>query len=729
MRSYPSFRSWLPGLLLILAAPLAALYAADRQAAPTFEGSSQVVAVEVPVNVVGRDGSPVRGLTADDFEVYDGNEKQKLSSFEVVDLKTMGEAAPPAAGEAAPAPADLRPAARRHFLLLFDLSFSTPTSVLKARLAARDFVLNSLHPTDLAAVATYSLETGPKLIVTFTPDRVQLARAVDTLGYHQALGTSKFDPLRFVIDEPDTALLSSAVSSGGSRRDRQELIEQEVYEYLKTIALAAQKEERSFQMSRISSYSRSLTEVARALNAVQGRKQVIFFSEGFDSRLLLGRDTTDPTAEEDDLNVASGRSYLVDNDQRFGNTGLQGEINRMLDQFRRADCVIQAVDIGGLRAGNDQQARPSGEGALFVMAHETGGELFKDANNLRDPLNRMLERTSVTYLLTFERSDLKTDGAYHRLKVKAKLPPGARLTHRAGYYAPRPFQQLDPLERNLLASDGIASATARRDLDLNVLTAAFRATPQRAYVPVIIEASGKSLLAGEKGKKLDVEIYAYVSDQQGRMRDFFNRRVALDLDKGGARKGMEEGGVKYYGHFDLEPGTYHVRVLVRNAGSGRTGVQTVPVTVPAYSEAQPVLLPPFFMEDHQKWLLVREQTGGELKGSVVYPFTVSGEPYVPAARPVLNGETPARLCLVAYNLGKGELAVKGEVLAADGKSSPLGKLSRVERTATGIQGLDKLVATFDPAGLSAGDYVLRVAVTDPATGHKQTNSLPFHVVR
>jgi VWFA-related protein len=727
MRSFPSFRSWLPGLL-ILASPLAALYAADRQAAPTFEGSSQVVAVEVPVNVVGRDGDPVRGLTADDFEVYDGGERQKVSSFEVVDLKTMKEEAAPAAGAPPPPPAaDLRPAARRHILLLFDLSFSTPSSILKARMAARDFVLSSLHPSDLAAVATYSLETGPKLIVTFTPDRVQLARAVDTLGYHQALGNTKVDPLRFVIDEPDIALLNLA--SGQSRNDRTDLKEQEIYDYLKSIALAAQKEERSFQMSRISNYSRSLTEVAKALNAVQGRKQVVFFSEGFDSRLLLGRDTTDPEAQQDADNIAFGQSYFVDSDQRFGNTGLQGEINRMLDQFRRADCVIQAVDIGGLRAGNDQQARPSGEGALFYMANETGGELFKDANNLRDPLNRMLERTSVTYLLTFERSDLKTDGAYHKLRVKAKLPSGAKLTHRAGYYAPRPFQQLDPLERSLLASDGIASATARRDLDLNVLTAAFRATPQRAYVPVIIEASGKSLLVGEKGKKLDVEIYAYVSDQQGRMRDFFNRRVALDLDKGGARKGMEEGGIKYYGHFDLEPGAYHVRVLVRNAGSGRTGVQTVPVTVPSYSEAQPVLLPPFFMEDHQKWLLVREQTGGELKGSVVYPFTVSGEPYVPAARPVLNGETPARLCLVAYNLGKGDLAVKGEVLSADGRSSPQGKLSRVERTATGIQGLDKLVATFDPAGLTAGDYVLRVAVTDPATGHKQTNSLPFLVVR
>ena len=184
MRSSPAPRPWLPVLLLTL--PLVAIAAPAAQT-PTFEGSSQVVAVEVPVNVVGRDGEPVRGLTADDFEVYDGSEKQKVTSFEVIDLKSLGTSAAPAAGGLPPAPADLRPAARRHFLLLFDLSFSTPTSILKARVAARDFVLNSLHPTDLAAVATYSLETGPKLIVTFTPDRTQLARAVDTLGYHQAI--------------------------------------------------------------------------------------------------------------------------------------------------------------------------------------------------------------------------------------------------------------------------------------------------------------------------------------------------------------------------------------------------------------------------------------------------------------------------------------------------------------------------------------------------------------
>ncbi len=592
MRSSPAFRRRLSSLLLA-ALPFAAMTALPAPA-QTFEGSSQVTSVEVPVNVVTHEGQPVRGLTAGDFEVYDGGDRQKITSFEVVDLKALnpGESAPAAGAPPAPPPAELRPAARRHFLLLFDLSFSTPSSILRARTAARDFVLNSLQPSDLAAVATYSLENGPKLIVTFTPDRSQLARAVDTLGYRQSFDArTKSEPLRFLVESPDTAQLSEAAGRGSNSPLKAQQ-DQVLYEYLQSIALAAEKQERDFQMGRIASYSRSLAQVARSLSSVQGRKQIVFFSEGFDSRLFVGRDTTDPDAIVDNDRVAFGQSYYVDNDQRYGNTTVQENLRRMLEVFRRADCVIQAVDIGGLRAGADQQARPSGEAGLFYIANETGGELFKDANNLRDPLNRVLEQTSVTYLLTFERSDLKPDGAYHRLKVKAKLPAGARLTHRAGYFAPRPFKDLDPLEKNLLASDDIASAAPKRDLDLNVLAASFRATPAQAYVPIIIEAGGKSLLAGATGKKLNVEFYAYVSDEKGRMLDFFNRRVALDLDKGKARQGMLEGGIKYYGHFDLEPGSYQIRVLVRNADTGRAGVQTVPVTVPVYSQAQPVLLPP-----------------------------------------------------------------------------------------------------------------------------------------
>jgi VWFA-related protein len=714
-------------LLLVAAAP-----APSRKPAEVFEGSSHVVAVEVPVNVVGRDGLPVQGLKAEDFEVYDGGDRQKLSSFEVIDLrKPAGE---PEAGAAAPAasaersPEDMPSGVRRRFLFLFDLSFSSPTSILKARLAARDFALHSLNPADLAAVATYSMESGPKLVITFTPDRAQLARAIETLGYHQALDKRMVDPLRFMVDTPASAA-SEATQNISDNLDLKAQKDQALLDYLKTLSFVTARSERAFEVSKIAGYSRALGEMAKALNSVKGRKHVLYFSEGFDSRLLLGHQTTDKETDDENFNIMFGQTWMVDNDARYGNTGLQRNLQRMLDEFKRADCVIEAVDIGGLRAAADQNSRPSGQEGLFYLANETGGELFKDANNLREPLERVLERTSVTYLLTFERSDLKLDGSYHRLRVKvANLPSGARVANRTGYYAPRPFKELDPLEKNLLASDGIASAAPRRDIDLNVLAAPFRASAAQSYVPVIVEVGGRSLLEGHTGSKLNLEIYSYVSNAEGQMKDFFSQRVDLDLGKDRGRQAMLEGGIKYYGHFDLPPGEYHVRVLVRNSDTGRTGVQTARVEVPAYGQEQAVLLPPFFMEDRQKWLLVRENSHQGQQATVVYPFTVEGQPYVPSARPTLRGESTAKLCLVAYNLGKGDVSVQGQVMMADGTASASGHLSKAQRTTTGIQGLDKLVATFDPAGLNAGSYVLQVAVTDPTTGLRHASSLPFQVV-
>lgn len=720
----------LPLLLVVCAicsAPFGAPPLAAQKPSSTdrFEETSQVVAVEVPVNVVGRDGQPVRGLTAEDFEVFDGGDRQVITDFEVVDLSSTEEMTRRMEMQRIE---ELGAAARRHFLLLFDLSFASPTAILKARLAARDFLLRSLHPADLAAVATYSLEYGPKLVLTFTPDRAQLARAIDTLGLQNAFDARDRDPLRFLIDPGNDLLRTSASSglSGGASAEIRAQRDQMLSDQLRALTFSADQSERAFQVGRITSYSRSLAEMARALNAVQGRKHILLFSEGFESRHLVG-DAVE--AEEDSINSMRGNTLsFVDTDSRYGNTGLQKDISRMLEEFRRADSVIQAVDVGGLRSSSDAigQKRVNGQESLFYMANETGGELFKDANDLGDQLDRVLTRTSVTYLLTFHRSDLKHDGDYHRLRIKVKSPEaqGARVSYRAGYYAPRPYQELNALEKNLLAADSIIHAESRRDVELGVLAAPFRANEVQAYVPVIIEISGRGLLAEHKGDKLNLELYAYVADKEGNIRDFFTQSVGLDIKNG--RAALERTGVKYYGHLDLAPGDYQVRVLVRNADTGRTGVEAVPLSIPAYAKAEPHLLPPLFMEGDPGWLMIREREGKDQQATVVYPFTVKGEPYVPAARPVLRRDRSVSLCLVGYNLGSEDLKLEGRVVAADGQALSGGRLSLVERTATGISGLDKMIATFQPTGLQAGSYVLRVAVKSP-NGSEEASSLPFVV--
>ncbi len=692
-----------------------------------FDETARVVAVEVPVNVVDKNGTPVPGLTAEDFEIYDEGKLQRLTDFEVIDLASV---------EGLPSPVERHfpSSSRRHFLLLFDISFSNPSAVLKARVAARDFVLQQMHPTDLVAVATYSLETGPRLVVTFTPDRAQVAQAIDSLGLFRS---TELDPLRFLIEPTRLPGHDSSQAVNSTNPDIRGDRSAAVREHMAILAEQLDKSERSFKRSQITSFSRSLGEMARKMSAIDGRKQIVLFSEGFDSRLLTGTPLADiSSGDQRQLQIQRGEMYRVDADDVYGNTELQSRLSEMVQEFRRADCVIQAVDIGGLRAGGSaREGGPinSGQEGLFYMAHETGGELFKDANNLESQLERVLERSSVTYLLTFTPSELATSGEFRRLRVKLKenrlKEKGAgddrRLSYRQGYYAPRPFSELDPLEKELLASEAIATAAPAADFGLDVLAAAFRATRDWAYVPVIVEVDGKSLLAGHGQNALPVEIYVYVTDGKGEMKGFFTQQVKLDISRG--RELLTGKGLKYYGHLELAPGDYLVRVLVRNATSGRAAVKAVPLSVPSFEQQETVMLPPFFLEEPGRWLLVRERQDIRAGSSTVYPFTINGQPYVPAVRPEIGRDEDANFCLVAYNLSDGAVTLDGEVVNSVGETMAGGRLELVERTATGILGLDKLLARFAPSGLAAGHYTLKVALVDPATGRSLSNSIPFSV--
>ncbi len=193
--------------LLLALLTLPAWGAQEEAPPPAFSGGTQVLSVEIPVQVV-RGGEPVRGLTTGDFEVWEGRRRVPVSGFEVLDLAAVSGVLPGALG-GAPAPA-VPAAARRHFLFLFDLAFTDPSSILRARQAAAG-LLGRLHPADLVAVATYSATRGAQLALGFTADRRQIDVALGSLGL-PGLTARPLDPLRLVVGE---ALGAGNAAGGG----------------------------------------------------------------------------------------------------------------------------------------------------------------------------------------------------------------------------------------------------------------------------------------------------------------------------------------------------------------------------------------------------------------------------------------------------------------------------------------------------------------------------------
>ena len=82
---------------------------------------------------------------------------------------------------------------------------------------------------------------------------------------------------------------------------------------------------------------------------------------------------------------------------------------------------------------------------------------------------------------------------------------------------------------------------------------------------------------------------------------------------------------------------------------------------------------------------------------------------------------------MGYNLGAGRLELEAQVIGDEGVPHDSGSLALIERTPTESEGVEKLLATFDPENLRAGEYTLEVAITNLDTGLAQQSSIPFVV--
>src|SRR5687768_16177301 len=124
---------------------VAVAFVAEAAAAPPPRFEAGVTLVTLSAFVTDREGKAIPGLTAADFEVFDDGKPVTIVQFQEVDALARVPAA--AGGSWA-----IQAASRRQFLFLFDLSFSSPAGIVRARKAALRVADNGLVPSDLAGV-------------------------------------------------------------------------------------------------------------------------------------------------------------------------------------------------------------------------------------------------------------------------------------------------------------------------------------------------------------------------------------------------------------------------------------------------------------------------------------------------------------------------------------------------------------------------------------------------
>ncbi len=672
---------------------------------PPLKETINVHLVEVPVTVVDRDGNPVRGLTRANFEVLDQGKRQTLSVFDAIDF---------ASPEVMKATSPLNPVARRTFLLLFDLSYSSPRGRDKAVAAANDFIARGLSRRDLAAVGTIDADRGFRLATSFTTDRTLLASAV--LAPQTVVSS---DPLQIagsasVMGELLDQMPGQNNSVRGAARG-----DDEVSQMLREYAKQESRMTDSHNRARAENQIQMLASMAQTLRRVPGRKQIILFSEGFDPKLIQGHSIGNDTEGVWEQNsITAGAIWNIDNDQRYGSTASLKILDQMSKYFRGSDVLLHAIDIQGVRVQNDISKGAVENNtfeSLHILTAPTGGQVFKNSNDVNADMARMLHQQEVVYVLGFNAAT-SNSGKFHDLKVRlVNVPSGAHAVHRLGYYE---NGNESGLERRLSNAEVILNDIPQDDLHVASLATALPAAGGAAAVPVVLEIDGRDVAREAAGKPLAAEIYLYAFDDEGIVRDRIYQRITVDPSKAADR--LQGGGIKYLATMKVaDAGHYAIKRIVRIPGRDKKGFSRTDLVVPRNDDV--AVLPPLFLDDPARWLMVHGTSHVE---NDTYPFHINGEPFVPSAAVHVHSGQPRRFAVFVYNATADEMQY--QTVIHDEKGAQRANAASLVQE---LQGDDvtKLLFQYAPTAADMGDSTLDITVKKKGSTEARTSHMPIIV--
>jgi VWFA-related protein len=276
-----------------------------------------------------------------------------------------------------------------------------------------------------------------------------------------------------------------------------------------------------------------LADLLRQFKSIEGRKTLIFFSEGFHGQ-HVSRDLQDVAA-------AAAECYCV---------FYTMDLNRRLSDLEGANGASTAP-------ATEIQSRTA---ALAGLALETDGMFVTDAASRIDTaLGRIADQSQDYYLAGFLPSAeaLAQRGSYRRVTVHVKRP-GARISARTGYAVPS--NPAAPDRRNAIDA-ALAAPFSQQALKVAYTTYLLR-SDSTGHPRVVLSLDADLPLKDERHDRADVVFL--VRDTRG------GAIVASGSDTmplpDAATPGEYLGRSTYRVQFDVPPGTYMMRAVVREPG-------------------------------------------------------------------------------------------------------------------------------------------------------------------
>ena len=661
-------------LLTCLALGVTVAVRADNAKAPaggqTPAFPAQVEQVTVDVVVADQQGTPITGLRREDFTLSEDGTPQAIASFEPIDVAS-GPPPTTALGQRVSSNTDAAKRTARTFVIVFDGLHITPSGAETAKKAIEKFVSTALRDDD------YVMLLGTQS-TTWVSTRFGLGRDDFLAALKRQKGTapsdiswdymSEYEALR-IEDFHDTQVggrvtrrwVASNFLPATSQQDAQGQTQgtSDSSNSMQPGMVDPLVADRARQLRHESRVKQDetlglLRRVLDSLVEVKGRKSVLLVSEGFVVDFEAGERR--PVGEA--AHRANAAIYFID---------ARGLLGLPMVSSASWGTAIDPSDMGAYLGEADLLS----EGCQAVAA-DSGGFTVRNNNDLAGAMARIARESQSYYLLGYHPARTTPDGKFHRIGVSVSRKDVV-VRARRGYFA-----ATDSGKAQAAPQRGAFQAALDSPYDIDgvpLRLAAYtlnEASPGKIRTAMVADVEvGQFRWERENDRYVNaVELLLLVANRKTDDVQRYDQTINLNLREE-TRAQLMASSLPIMREFELTPGRYFVKVVVRERNSGRMGTVAHEFTVPELGTlrlSSPVITDTFREVPGQTMpqLVMKAQrtfaAGGPLACQYeVYGAKVSpsdGKPHVSGGHAILrsDGTVVREIPATAINASSGGVA-------------------------------------------------------------------------
>ena len=559
-------------LVLVCASLVAAQTAPQKSSAPpeqparsseTLRTQTRLIAIDVVVT--DSHGAPVRGLTKDDFQIFEEhNREQQIAQFRFVDRPTNTPATAKAPASAArfsnewSADRNVAPT-----VLLMDALNTEMANQMQVRQKML-LLLKTLPPT--TPVAVFTLGHTLHIVQTFSTDPKVLRAAINNTLRSVSIEQNPQDD----ADSPSNRALDQ---NGGQENQATRALEDfEAMTYQAQMAIC------------VDETAEAMIQISKYLGGYAGRKNLIWFSEAFP-------DWIEPSAD-------------FGSDPFRGSASYSDKIRAAAEALTDARIAVYPVDASGLTVDQlysaaqnphiNQQNIGGGMGAQLSrqngqhvdrlatmdnIAQATGGRTCENTNDLSGCVQSALNDGATYYELGYYPEGIAWDGRFHKIVIKS-TQHGVKLAYRRGYYATdlksaasgqKPEDLLKQACMNPLPSTSILLTV----LPIAPQSAAEAAKPAQTRYLLTVSSAALTFEPVEGTRQLDLHMAICEFDPKEDSFQFFPRDLSRSVPEN-LYEAWKERGIQNILDYAPKPGDQRLRFAVLDVPSGEIGSVDVP---------------------------------------------------------------------------------------------------------------------------------------------------------